>query len=299
MAHQTPEVNEPLVRALIAEQFPQWAGLSVKAVSEGGWDNRTFLVGSELLARLPSGADYEPQVHREQRWLPHLRALLPLEIPEPLALGQPGHGFPWVWSVYRWIPGATSSSSPPTDKRQFAVDLAAFLSALHRVPAEDGPAPGEENFFRGGDLVVYDQQFQQAVASTASKVDTAAALAVWKAALASSWSGPPVWVHGDISLGNLLVRQGRLAAVIDFGQLCAGDPACDLAIAWTYFRGEDRNTFLHRLAVDPGTQARGCAWALWKAVIVAAGLAQTNAGEGQVAWQTIDEILASQRRAEA
>jgi aminoglycoside phosphotransferase (APT) family kinase protein len=299
MPSQTAEINEPLVRALIADQFPQWAELSIHPVPQGGWDNRTFLVGNEMVARLPSAADYEAQVHREQRWLPHLRTHLPLEIPEPLALGQPGCGFLWSWSVYRWIPGATSASSPPSDVSQFATDLAAFLGALHRAPAEGGPTPGKENFFRGGDLAVYDRQFRKAVASMSGKIDTAAALDVWNSALASSWEYRPVWVHGDLFLGNLLVRQERLAAVIDFGQLCTGDPACDLAIAWTYFRGEDRATFLNQVAVDSGTRQRGCAWALWKAAIVAAGLVRTNAAEGQVAWQTIGEILAHNARTEA
>jgi aminoglycoside phosphotransferase (APT) family kinase protein len=299
MPLQTAEINEPLVRALIADQFPHWAELSIDPVQPGGWDNRTFLVGTEMVARLPSAADYEAQVHREQRWLPHLRTHLPLEIPEPLALGQPGCGFLWSWSVYRWIPGATSANSPPSDASQFATDLAAFLGALHRAPAEDGPAPGKENFFRGGDLAVYDRQFRKAVASMSGKINTAAALDVWNSALASSWDDRPVWVHGDLSLGNLLVRQDRLAAVIDFGQLCAGDPACDLAIAWTYFRGEDRATFLNQVAVDSGTRQRGCAWALWKAAIVAAGLVRTNAVEGQVAWKTIGEILANNARTEA
>jgi aminoglycoside phosphotransferase (APT) family kinase protein len=293
MTTQTADISDSLVRALIADQFPQWAELSVHPVSQGGWDNRTFRVGNEMVARLPSAAGYAAQVHREQRWLPYLRTRLPLEIPMPLALGQPGRGFPWAWSIYRWIHGATAASSPPTNASQFAADLAAFLNALQRTPAKEAPPPSEENFHRGGNLAVYDRQFRQAVASLVGRIDAATALALWNTALASSWSGHPVWVHGDISLGNLLVRQGRLAAVIDFGQVCAGDPASDLAMAWTYFRGKDRDIFLDQLAVDSGTRERGCAWALWKAVIVAAGLVQTNAVEGQVAWQTIGEIFAA------
>ena len=284
------------MRALIADQFPAWAELSVHPVSEGGWDNRTFRVGPDLVARLPSEAVYEAQVHREQRWLPHLRTHPPLEVPEPLALGQPGRGFPWAWSIYRWIPGATLASSHPRDTSELAADLAGFLNALHRAPAEDAPSPSKENFFRSADLAVYDQQLREALDLVARRIDTAAALAVWSTALASRWSERPVWVHGDISLGNLLVRQGRLAAVIDFGQLCAADPACDLAIAWTYFRGMDRSRFLNHVEVDRATRERGRAWALWKAVIVAAGLATTNAIEGRVAWQTIGEVLAEQAR---
>jgi aminoglycoside phosphotransferase (APT) family kinase protein len=163
---------------------------------------------------------------------------------------------------------------------------------LHRVPAIGGREPGQDNFYRGAPLNVYDKQFRKAIALLSSQFDTAVALSVWDAALASPWHGPSLWVHGDIALGNLLVREDKLAAVIDFGQLCVGDPACDLAIAWTYFRGEHRSAFRASVALDPDTWQRGRAWALWKAAIVAAEIVQTNAVEGPLARETIKEILA-------
>ena len=291
MAHKSIQVTEPLVRALVADQFPEWAQLPVVAVAQSGWDNRSFRLGHDMVVRMPSAPEYEAQVHREHRWLPYLRSNLSLPIPEPLALGHPGHGYPLAWSVYRWIPGATAASDPPRNTAQFADDLALFLNSLRATPSEGGPKPGPENFHRGGALSVYNKQLREAVAGLSGQIDSAAALAIWDTALANAWNGPPVWVHGDVALGNLLVNDGRLVAVIDFGQSCAGDPACDLAIAWTYFRAQDRSTFRERLAPDAATWQRGRAWALWKAAIVSAGLVQTNAVESRASRNTLESVL--------
>ncbi len=258
-----------------------------------GWDNRTFFVGTDKVARLPSASAYEAQVNRGQRWLPYLRPRLPLDVPLPLALGQPGEGYPWKWSIYGWIDGDTAATTAAIDATRFAQDLAAFMNAMHAVPGDGGPEPGQENFYRGGDLAVYDAQLRRAVGALGDQIDGPAAIATWEAALSSRWSGRPVWVHGDVALGNLLLRNGRLAAVIDFGQVCVGDPACDLAIAWTFFRGRDRETFRQRLTVAQEAWQRGRAWALWKAAIVAAGTSQTNAVEAQAAWATLSEVLDS------
>jgi aminoglycoside phosphotransferase (APT) family kinase protein len=293
------QIDESLVRALVAAQFPEWAELPIQGVAESGWDNRSFRLGSKMVIRLPSAPEYEKQVHREHRWLPYLRSRVLLPIPEPLALGRPGHGFPLAWSVYRWLDGATAASTPPSDPAEFAEDLALFLNALRAIPAEEGPTPGPDNFHRGAALHVYDKQLREAISVLAGQIDEAAALAAWESALATPWSDPPVWVHGDIALGNLLVNNGKLAAVIDFGQLCAGDPACDLAIAWTYFRGLHRRTFRERLALDAATWQRGRAWALWKAAIVSSGLTQTNAVESRSCMSTLSEILYELAQTEA
>lgn len=260
-----------------------------------GWDNRTFLIGTDKVARLPSASAYEAQVSREQRWLPYLRPRLPLDVPLPLALGEPGEGCPWRWSIYRWIDGDTAAATPAFDATRFAQDLASFINAMHAVPSNDGPKPGPENFYRGGDIAVYDAQLRRAVGMLGNQIDGSTAIAIWGAALSSSWGRPPVWVHGDVALGNLLLRNGRLAAVIDFGQVCVGDPACDLAIAWTFFRGRDREVFRTRLAQAEEAWQRGRAWALWKAAIVSAGISQTNAVEAQAARATLDEVIDSAR----
>ena len=287
----TPQLNESLVRALVSDQFPHWAHLPVRPVARSGWDNRSFRLGEDLIVRLPSAQCYEALVHREQRWLAYLRPHLPLAIPEPVALGQSGQGFPWAWSVYKWIPGASAADQAPTDMRQFVEQLSDFLTALHVAPADAGPVPGAHNFYRGDSLRVYDKQCREAIAVLGGQIDTGAALQVWESATASDGTQPPVWVHGDIALGNLILCEGRLAAVIDFGQVCVGDPSCDLSIAWTYLRGQHREDFRARLALDASTWCRGRGWALWKAAIIAARLAETNAIEGQTCWQTMEEIL--------
>lgn len=285
------QIDDKLVRRLVANQFPQWAQLPIRPVARSGWDNRTFHLGEEMLVRLPSAEVYSLQVEKEQRWLPKLAPMLPLAIPVPLAMGQPGEGYPWQWSVYRWLKGDSAATASIANLNSFARSLAQFLLALHRVETKDGPLPGLHSFQRGGNLSHYDGEVRQALALLSGKIDTQAAEELWEAALATSWDKPPVWVHGDISAGNLLVRDSALSAVIDFGQLAVGDPACDLAIAWTLFQGESRDGFRKTLNLDAGTWTRGRAWTLWKALIIAAGIVGSNAVEGERCWRIIDEVL--------
>jgi aminoglycoside phosphotransferase (APT) family kinase protein len=288
-------IDDALVRRLIAGQFPQWSELPRRPVTPSGWDNRTFRLGDTMVVRLPSGEEYAEQVAKEQRWLPILAASLPLAIPGPLALGRPAANYPWSWSVYRWLEGEAASSGTVADLTEFASSLGSFLGALQRIDAAGGPVPGAHNFHRGGLLGIYDGQTRQAIAALSAKIDGDAATAVWEAALASAWQRPPVWVHGDISAGNLLVQAGRLSAVIDFGQLGVGDPACDLVIAWTFFEGASRQAFRDALPLDAEAWARGRGWALWKALIVASGIVETTAAEAAYAWPTINEVLADAR----
>jgi aminoglycoside phosphotransferase (APT) family kinase protein len=289
-----PPIDTALVRRLVATQFPRWKDLVVRPVEFGGWDNRTFHLGDEMTVRLPSAAAYSLQVEKEHRWLPRLAPLLPLPIPVPLAMGVPAEGFPWHWSVYGWIEGETAKRKRIADLSQFAVDLAGFLTALKRIDPSGGPAPGQHNFFRGGPLTVYDGETRQAIAALGKRIDAGAASAVWDAALAATWQGAPVWFHGDVSWGNLLVEKGRLSAVIDFGTSGVGDPSCDLVIAWTLFEGDSREAFRAGLAVDDATWARGRGWALWKALITAAGHID-NPVEVERSWRVIDAVLADHR----
>jgi aminoglycoside phosphotransferase (APT) family kinase protein len=275
----------------VASQFPQWKDLPIQPVAVGGNDNRTFHLGSEMLVRLPSAAAYALKVDKEHIWLPKLAPLLPLSIPEPLVMGEPGEGYPWQWSIYRWIDGDTAASAHISDLEDFATRLAEFLNALHKIDTTDGPQPGQHNFFRGGDLAVYDGETRKALKEINGKINTDAATRLWEDALNTSWSHLPVWVHGDMAVGNLLVSKGKLSAVIDFGGLAVGDPACDLVIAWTFFHGKSREAFMKMLPLDTGTWTRARAWALWKALIVAAGLVQTNAVEAGHSWRTIKELL--------
>ena len=286
-----PVIDDALVRRLVTAQFPLWRDLPVRSVEAGGWDNRSFHLGENMIVRLPRSAAYAPQVENEHRWLPKFAALLPLEVPTPLALGAPADGYAFEWSIYRWIEGETATPERIFDPNDFATRLAEFLLALQRIGPTNGPPPGPRNFHRGGSLAIYDNETRRAIAMLEGKLDTRAATAVWDMALKTSWDRSPVWFHGDVSAGNLLVREGRLKAVIDFGLAGVGDPACDLSIAWTLFGRESRATFRTALPLDSDTWARGRAWALWKALIVAAGLTETNAVEMASPCRVIDEVL--------
>ncbi len=284
-------IDVMLVNRLIAAQFPQWQHLPVRAVANGGWDNRTFCLGEDMLVRIPSAADYAAQVEKEQHWLPRLAPFLPLPIPTPLAMGQPGEGYPWCWSIYRWLEGEPAAFAQVNDWRDFAMSLARFLVAFQSIDATDGPVAGAHSFYRGESLSHYDMGTRQAISQLKDRIDVDSVAAIWEAALATHWPGAPVWIHGDISAGNLLIQNGQLSAVIDFGQLAVGDPACDLVIAWTFFSGESRAAFCDILSLDVDTWARAKGWALWKALITAAGFTHPNNFEAQRCWHIINEIL--------
>ena len=279
---ETSAITPALVSRLVAAQFPEWAHLSIRPVELEGSDNRTFRLGETMSVRLPSGDAYVAQVEKEQRWLPVLAPQLPLAIPIPLARGVPGGGFPRPWSVYRWLDGNVATPERVDDLERFASDLAGFLGALHQIDPTNGPAAGEHSFFRGGPLVTYDTQTRATIATLEGILDARRAAEAWDEALEATWHGQPVWVHGDLTAANLLVRGGSLSAVVDFGCCAVGDPACDFAIAWTFFEGPSRATFRDRLDVDGETWRRGRGWALWKALVT---LARPN-----------EESLAASRR---
>lgn len=290
--NNTIHINTPLVQKLISSQFPQWAHLPAKPVEPGGWDNRTFHLGETMSVRLPSAEAYASKIEKEYHWLPKLAPQLPILIPKPLALGQPTEEYPFPWSIYQWIDGETASVNNIANLCQFAVDLAQFLLALQRVDSTDGPIAGPHNFYRGGDLKIYDAETQQALRKLGHSIDTNVIKKIWNNAISSTWQKSPVWVHGDISPNNLLVKKGKLIAVIDFGGLGIGDPACDFAIAWTFFTKESRAIFYKTLAVDEATWERSRGWALWKALIICAQLPGTNHLEFEKSKQIINEIIA-------
>ena len=293
---ETPEISTALVEQLISEQFPQWADLPIRPVEFGGWDNRTFYLGVDMNVRLPSAAHYALQVEKEQHWLPRLAPYLPLPIPAPLAIGRPGRGYPWHWSVYRWLPGETATHASIADLGSFATTLGEFLAALQRIDARSGPPPGQHNFFRGGPLAVYDHETRRALEALEGRIDVATARVVWELALGSAWNNAPVWFHGDVASGNLLVENGRLSAVIDFGTSGVGDPACDLSISWTMFDETSRAAFRDALPLDEETWARGRGWTLWKALIVAAEMPGTDRREIEKSRRVIDAVLSDHRR---
>ncbi|GAB3074923.1 aminoglycoside phosphotransferase family protein [Pedococcus soli] len=262
-------IDASVVRRLLHEQFPQWAGLPVRPVPVDGWDNRTYRLGEDLSVRLPTHERYVAGVAKEARWLPVLAPYLPLPVPEVVANGRPGPGYPHPWSVRRWVEGATASASTVPEgsaSTRFALDLAGFLGALRAAPAAGGPLAGEHSFHRGGDLGVYAEEAEEAFGRLEPGL-AAGALDVFQTALTTRWTGDPVWFHGDVATGNLLVRDERLAAVIDFGTSGVGDPACDLVIAWTFLAGRAREVFREAIGLDADTWARARGWAVWKSAV--------------------------------
>ena len=285
-------VDAKLVRRLVADQFPQWAGLPVRMVADGGWDNWTFHLGSEMSARLPSAAEYALAVEKEHRWLPELALRLPLPISTPLGKGEPGAGYPFSWSVYKWLEGEPASAGRIADPIRFAVDLAGFLAALQGVDTAGGPPPGKHNWFRGGTLRTYDATAQNALTALEGHVDVDLAREIWAAALDARWDGVSRWFHGDVAAGNLLLIDGELAAVIDFGTCGVGDPSCDLAVAWTLLTATGRHAFRERLSVGEAAWARGRGWALWKTLAACARNVRKADEEGANAWRILGEIFA-------
>jgi aminoglycoside phosphotransferase (APT) family kinase protein len=286
-------IDSYLVHRLIKAQFPQWAALPIRPVELSGWDNRTFHLGDSMTIRLPSQAHYAAQVEKEQFWLPKLAPFLPLPIPKPLAMGKPQAEYPWPWSVYQWIEGDTACIDKISNLSDFALKLAEFLKAIQTIDASEGPEAGPQNFYRGGSLKIYDAETRQAIQNLNHKTEVNRLTELWEKALSSEWEFPPVWIHGDIALGNLLVKNGELSAVIDFGQLGIGDPACDLVIAWTLFHGESRDIFRRALSLDEKPWERAMGWALWKALIIYTALPGTNHSpiEIEKSRRVIDEIL--------
>lgn len=274
LGHRPGEVGTDvaLVRRLVAAQFPGWAGLEVRPVRASGMDNATYRLGADMTVRLPRFERWVGQVEREHRWLPWLGPQLPLPVSQPLAKGAPGEGYPFPWSVYRWLEGGTADIHDPASIADFghaARALAGFLAALRRIDPAGGPAPEWSNAFRGvpmgspDDSIAVEARVRPKIAALEGLVDTDAITAVWESALAApAWEGPPVWIHGDLAPGNLLAADGRLSAVIDFGTLAVGDPACDLAVAWTFLPAAARDIFRTELPVDGATWVRGRGWGL-------------------------------------
>lgn len=284
-------IDAALVQRLVAAQFPQWSELSVSPVEVDGWDNRTYRLGDAMTARLPTAAGYVPAVAKENAWLPRLAPSLPFAVPPILGEGAPGEGYPFPWSVRGWLDGETAVPERIADMTQFALSVAEFILALQRCDATGGPLAGEHSWYRGASPAYYDEETRRCLAALEGRVDTARAAAVWDAALAAEWRGAPVWFHGDIAVGNLLVADGKLTAVIDFGTSGVGDPACDLVIAWGMFSGESREAFRQAVGQDDGTWARARGWLLWKSLLVLSGCIDTDQEQAAVNQRLIADVL--------
>ena len=256
-------IDAPLVRALLQEQHPDLGDLKLVDIGEG-WDNRLFRLGDDLAVRLPRRAASARLIEREQRWLPSLSERLPLAVPVPRRTGRPGDRFPWRWSITSWFPGQTALMAPPPDAQATAVALGQFLCALHQPAPPNAP----HNPWRGVPLADRDKALREHLRQLDGLVDREAVFTLWDRALSPSrWPGSPCWIHGDLHPANLVVSNGRLSAVIDFGDLAAGDPAVDLSVAWMLLPLSARPAFrasarASRDLIDDETWMRARGWAL-------------------------------------
>lgn len=286
------DVDASLVGRLVAGQFPRWAGMPLERLASCGTENVMFRLGTDLVVRLPRHPGAVADVAHEQRLLPRLGPALPVAAPVPLAEGAPGAGFPWPWSVYRWLDGGNPVTGALEEPELLAKDLAAFVTALRRIDASGGPA-----CHRGVPLATRDAPTRDAVARLAGRVDTDAVTALWQEALgAPERTGPPVWAHGDLAPGNVLVTGGRLSAVIDFGCAGVGDPAVDLIVAWNLLPPHARGIFRDAVGADDAEWTRGRGWALSISLIQLPYYWHTNPALAENSRHVIREILAERDR---
>ncbi|MFE2301987.1 aminoglycoside phosphotransferase family protein [Streptomyces sp. NPDC059445] len=284
-------IGAALVRRLLAGQFPRWARLPLKPVRSAGTVNALYRLGDDMavrLPRVPGGAD---DAVKEHAWLPRLAPMLPFPVPEILGLGTPTADYPWHWSVLRWLDGDTPAPDALTDPHQLGVDLGAFVTALRGIELPGGPGA-----YRGTPLTAVDAETRSAIDDLHGHIDTGAATAAWEEALAApAWTGPPRWLHSDLMPMNLLVRGGRLAAVLDFGTFGTGDPACDFIPAWNLLPAAARPAFRDAAGADDPGWARGRGWALSMALVQLPYYRDTNPVIAGNAAHVIREVLAEHR----
>ena len=289
----TPNITENLVQELIAEQFPELANLSIKSVKSQGNDNRTFHLGDKMLVRLPSGEEYVRQIAKEHKWLTLLAPKLPLPISESIAMGKPSNDYPFYWSIYRWLEGDSANTVELNDitLETIATQLAYFLQELHKFDADIDSAPQLHNWWRAAHTSTYDEETRELINKLGDVIDTRKASSLWQKAISSKWEKRPVWVHGDVASGNILLNRGKLCAVIDFGCLGVGDPACDLTIAWTFFKNNSRQAFKNAFNFDTETWDRARGWALWKAMFTLNEIEDKASLEAIKQLQIINEVI--------
>jgi aminoglycoside phosphotransferase (APT) family kinase protein len=285
--HGEADIDADLVGRLVATQFPELRHLPVREVRSTGTVNAIYRLGDRLYARLPRVRRWVGDLATEWRWLSVLGPRLSLEVPEPVARGRPGSSYPFGWAIYRWIDGRPYADELVDDEGQAARALARFVAELRRVDPAGAPRAGR------APLPELDADTRAAIASARDVLDGDAATAAWERALqAPAWSGPPVWIHSDLLRPNLLVRGGRLRAVIDFGAAGAGDPAADVIAAWSVFGPSGRAVFRRALGVDDGTWERARGYALHQAALIIPYYAETNPGFVASARRTVDQVLA-------
>jgi aminoglycoside phosphotransferase (APT) family kinase protein len=281
------EIDAELVGRLVAAQFPRLTNLPIRAVVSTGTVNAIYRLGDHLCARLPRMQSWAKDLDREWRWLPRLAPSLSLQVPVPIAKGQSQYGYPFSWAIYRWIDGQPYADALIDDEQQAAKDLAQFVRELRRIdPVVGAPHGGRKP------LAALDAVTRASIELAGGVIDGRAATVAWERALeAPAWQGTPVWIHTDLLRPNLLVHEGRLSAVIDFGGAGVGDPAADVIAAWSVFGPHGRATFRSALDVDDGTWDRARGFALHQAALIIPYYRETNPEFVSMAKRTVEEIL--------
>lgn len=290
---QTINFSTDLVTKLIAQQFPQYARYAIREVGLQGHDNRTYRLGDNLLVRMPSAYVYAVKVEKEHALLLQLASYIQkIQIPIPIAMGKPSHDYPYPFSIYRWLPGKSLNllHLNEVEMQKLAIDLASFLMQLQAITVL-GPKPGQHNFWRGDHIHVYSHEVYSFIPKLGKVIDSNKAIYLWELACATSWTNPPVWVHGDVAVGNILIQDGMLSGIIDFGGMAVGDPACDLGIAWTYFSDTSREIFMQIMNLDDSTWLRARAWVLWKALSELSNLPKSAIAKSLVQQNIINSVL--------
>ena len=284
------DVDVHLVPRLIDTQFPQWADARLTPVESSGTVNALYRLGSEMVVRLPLATWGAESVHREQEWIPRLAPLLPVEVPGLLERGRPALGYPCPWSVFGWIEGSHPRPDHLPHADLLAIDLASLISALHEIDLPNAP-----DAYRGPVSEV-DDSVRRCIAEVADEFDPGELTKAWEISLhAPGWEGPSLWAHSDLLASNLLMRDGRLAAVIDFGAAGVGDPACDLMVAWNVLPAHARPSFREAVGLDDATWLRGRGWALAQAIIALPYYRETNPGMTRAARHALSQVLADVR----
>ncbi len=275
-----------LVRRLLGSQFPQWADLRLEPVASTGTVNAIYRLGHEMVVRLPRVHHWAADIDTELTCLPRLARELPLAVPEPVGFGHPGLGYPFSWAIYRWIPGEPWAADKVDDLHRAVTDLAKFVTALHHVDAVGAPVSRH-----GEPLQSQNPATRAAVQALTGTVESDWCTAVWEESLAAPpWERQAVWIHGDLLPANILVRDGRVSAVIDFGLAGIGDPAADMIPAWTLFGPLERDAFRSALGVDDATWLRGRGWALSIALQIIPYYSKTNPTFVDMAKRVLDQI---------
>ena len=284
------EVSESLVRKLIENQCPQWASLFIKSIDSSGTVHALFRLGSEYVIRLPRIEGAIVNMKKEWKWLPKLAPLLKVPISEPVFKGKPAADYPWCWTVARWHNGDNPSFEQENELEWVAKDLAHFINDLHQIELPNGPASrrgtalNEQNF---------DEETRKAILELEGEIDTKFVTSLWNyLSNRPAWDRYPVWIHGDLLPGNIILQNQRLQAVIDFSDVGVGDPACDLVISWCLFNSNSQEIFRKSLKdIDEHTWERGRGWALSIALILLPYYKERNPVMAKLARQMLKNVL--------